>query len=81
MCSAIPVALLCMILNCSEGSRAAAQKGTKSCWTQGDFHLSDHPSICPERADLRPERADFRPELADSRPERADFWPEGRFQA
>ena len=37
MWSAIPFALLCMIVNLSEGSRAAAPKGTKSCRTQGDF--------------------------------------------
>ena len=37
MWSAIPVALLYLIVNLSEGSRAAVPKGTKSCRTQGDF--------------------------------------------
>ena len=37
MWSTIPVALLCMIVNWSEGKRAALQKETKSCRTQGDF--------------------------------------------
>ena len=35
MWSAIPIALLCMVVNPNGGSRAAAPKGTKSCRTQG----------------------------------------------
>ena len=35
--SAIPVALLCMIVNQNGGSRAATPKGTKFCRTQEDF--------------------------------------------
>ena len=62
------------------GSRAAALKGTKSCRTQGDFHLSIHHSggmdFRPDRRDFRTERADFKPEKADFSPERSDFEPE-----
>ena len=40
MWSAIPVALLCMIVNWSGRKQGSGLKGTKSCRTQGDFHSS-----------------------------------------
>ena len=56
--SAIPAALLCVIVNLSGGGRAEAPKGTKSCRTQGDFCSFVYPPIC---CDLMPERADLKP--------------------
>ena len=47
MWSAIPVALLCMVVNWNE-RQGSAPKGTKSCRTQGTFvHSSARSSICP----------------------------------
>ena len=50
MWSAIPVALLCMIVNWSERKQGSDPE--------------ERTVFKPERADSRPERADFRPERA-----------------
>ena len=46
MWSAIPVALLCVIVNWSERKQGSSPKGV-SCRTQGDFHSSIHLYIHP----------------------------------
>ena len=74
--SAIPVALLCMIVNLSEGKQgsAAAPKGTKSCRTQGDFCSSICLFIRPSVwAEFRSKRADVRPFNANRKLERANL--------
>ena len=69
MWSAIPVALLCMIV--VKGSRAADPKGTEE-----DFCSSIRPPIChllhSVRAGLRLELAGLRPEMADFKSARAN---------
>ena len=76
MWSAIHVALLCMIVNLSWGSRAAAPKGTKSCRTRGVLFIRPfilRANMKPERTYCRPGRADFWPKRVDFRLERADY--------
>ena len=53
--SAIPVALLCMIVNWSDRKQGSgpAPKGTKSCRTQGDFYSSIRPTVCPSVHSLK----------------------------
>ena len=48
MWSAIPIALLCMIVNLSEGKQGSGPEG----------------DLRPERTDFSPTRVDFRPERA-----------------
>ena len=63
MWSAIPVALLCMIVNLSEGKQGSGPEGAKSCRTQGDFRSSVCLSIgLSVWAEFRSKRADVRPE-------------------
>ena len=86
MWSAVPVALLCMVLNQNE-----RKKGDFSLFVRLSIHSyiclspqalsglkcallrlkSTHSGHESERADLRPERLGFRPERADFRPVRA----------
>ena len=86
MWSAIPVALLCMVVNQNGGSSAAAPKGTKSCRTQGtSVRLSVRPSpqalsalksalFGPKStlSGVETARKDLRPKRNYFRPERAD---------
>ena len=90
--STIPVALLWVIVNWSEGSRAAAPKGTKSCRTQGDFRSScqkkwmrcyrglteglPEPKQRSKRADVRPYDANWKLERAGLKLERTEAWIE-----
>ena len=86
MWSAIPIALLCMIVSV-RGSRAAAPKGMKSCSTQGDFRSSclkkgmrcyrgltkglQEPKLRSKKVDIRPKNANWKLERADLRLGRA----------
>ena len=79
MWSAIPIALLCMILNWSEGKQGSGPKGS----TQGDFRSScvkkwmrcytglQEPKLRSKKADVRPENANLKLERADLRLESA----------
>ena len=87
MWSAIPVALLCLVEIGMRGSRATAQKGTKSCRTQGDFCSSclkkwmrcyrgltedlQEPKLRSKKTDTSPENADWKLKRADLRLARA----------
>ena len=60
MWSAIPVALLCIIMNLSEGKQGSGPEGDK---VQGDFRSSVGSSIrLSVWAEFRSKRADVRPE-------------------
>ena len=63
--SAIPVALLCIVVNWNgRPERADSRPERTGFWPE-------RANFSPERADSKPERADFRLERADFRPERA----------
>ena len=75
MWSLVPVALLCMIVNCNEGKQGSGRKRSPI-----EHRGTERADFRPLRADFRPERTDFRPERTDFRPERANFrseWPNG----
>ena len=77
MWSAIPVALLCMVVNQNDGNQGSGPKETDSARADS---RPERTGFWPDRADFRPERADFRPERADLRPERTwgDRWTDGQ---
>ena len=73
MWSAITVAMLCMIVNWSERSWAAALKRADSCRTQESFHPDLRPDLSLNWAEFKTGRTDFSPERADFRSERTFF--------
>ena len=63
MWTAIPVALLCMIVNLSEGRQGSGPEGVKVLLNTGGllFALPERQDSKSERANLRPVRPDLRP--------------------
>ena len=91
MWSAIPFALLCMIVNLSERKQGSGPEGDEVLLNTGGLSFIRlfvlRADIKPERTDCRPGRADFWPKRVDFRPEGTnfrletlDFRAEGRFQ-
>ena len=71
MWSAIPVALLCKIVNLGKRKEGSSPKGEhrRTC-------VRSFVRLRPERAGLRAERAGSKPEGAGLKPEWADLRPE-----
>ena len=78
--SAIPVALLCKIVNLGKRKEGSSPKGLKHRRTREDFCSficsPERAGLRAERAGSKPEGAGLKPEWADLRPETADLMPE-----